>query len=72
MNRQEHLEWCKARALEYIEINDLTSAWASMCSDLNKHKETEDHEAIKLGTMLLVTGNLSTSGQMREFILGFN
>lgn len=72
MNRQEHLEWCKTRALEYVEINDLTNAWASMCSDLNKHEETKDHAAIKIGTMLLVVGDLSTPKQMKKFILGFN
>jgi len=39
--RQEHLEWCKKRALEYIDINDLQQAFASMVSDLNKHPETK-------------------------------
>ena len=52
MNRQEHLEWCKKRALEYVEVNDLSQAFASMASDLKKHPETEKHSAINLGMMM--------------------
>jgi hypothetical protein len=36
MTRQEHLDWCKGRALEYVKANDLRNAWASMASDLSK------------------------------------
>jgi hypothetical protein len=36
----EHLEWCKSRALEYLEQGDLLQAHASMISDLSKHPET--------------------------------
>ena len=34
MTRQEHLEWCKKRALEYVDMNDMGQAWASIASDL--------------------------------------
>jgi hypothetical protein len=72
MNRKEHLEWCKTRALEYTEIGDLENAWASMASDIRKHEETKNHPAVELGTMLFMSGYLDTKAKMREFILGFN
>lgn len=72
MTREEHLNWCKERALEYVETGDLTNAWASMVSDLNKHDETRGHVAIELGTMLMMTQKLSTQSEMRRFIEGFN
>jgi len=72
MNRAEHLQWCKDRALEYVEENDLGQAFASMGSDLSHHPETEGHSGIKLGAALLFTGQLSTPAQMRRFIEGFN
>lgn len=72
MTRQEHLAWCKQRALEYVDKGDTTNAWASMASDLTKHPETEKHAAIQLGMMLLMSGQLSTPDKMREFINGFN
>ena len=70
--RQEHLEWCKKRSLEYIDMGDLNNAFASMMSDLRKHKETENHSAIGLGFGLKMNGFLSTQDEMRKFILGFN
>lgn len=72
MNRSEHLEWCKKRALEYVDAGDVTNAYASMGSDLNKHPETEGHPAIQLGMMLMMAGHLSSAAEMRKFIDGFN
>jgi hypothetical protein len=72
MTRQEHLDWCKRRAIEYIDTGELENAWSSMCSDLQKHDETRDHPAITLGMMLFMSGNLQTCEQMKDFILGFN
>ena len=72
MTRLEHLDWCKKRALEYVDMGDLSSAYASMASDLRKHPETENHTAISLGMVLVMGGHLSTSQKMREFINGFN
>jgi hypothetical protein len=70
--RAEHLEWCKQRALEYVTTGDISSAIASMGSDLGKHPETKDHPAIQLGTMMLLTGNIRTTEQAERFINGFN
>jgi hypothetical protein len=72
MNRQEHLEWCKKRALQYVEAGDIPQAVASMTSDLRKHPETENHAAIMLGVMMLMSGNLRTIEEARRFIEGFN
>lgn len=72
MTRNEHLNWCKRRALEYVDNGDLTNAYASMSSDMGKHPETAGHPAVQLGTMLIISGQLSTSEQMRKFINDFN
>ena len=72
MTRQEHLDWCKERALEYVDMGDLQNAYASMASDLSKHPETEKHAAISLGLMMMMGGHLSTADKMRTFIEGFN
>lgn len=71
MTRQEHLDWCKQRALAYLP-GDLKNAFTSMLSDLGKHPETKDHFGIRLGMDLMLTGNLGSEDQMRRFIEGFN
>ena len=71
MNRTEHLEWCKARALEYLP-DDPNQAFMSMTSDLGKHDETRDHAGIGLGMTMLLSSMLSTPNEMEKFITGFN
>ena len=71
-SRDEHLTWCKERALEFVDNNDLAQAFASMGSDLNKHSATKDHPGIQLGMGLLMIGDLGTADKMRKFINGFN
>ena len=70
--RSEHLKWCKQRANDYVEQNDLKNAFTSMQSDMSKHPQTANHSALELGTMLLISGNLSSQHQMMEWINGFN
>lgn len=72
MNRKEHLSWAKKRACQIIERNDLTGAFSSFVSDLNKHSETQNHPALELGLMLLASGNLNTPHSMRNHIEGYN
>lgn len=72
MTRNEHLEWCKQRAREYIDMGDFHNAYSSMGSDLSKHPETANHPGIKLGAMLIFSGQLKTNEEMRKFIEGFN
>ncbi len=72
MNRQEHLAWCKKRALEYVERDDMKNAFASMASDIGKHEETAGHSGISLGMGLMMAGHLSTASKVKEWIEGFN
>lgn len=72
MTRSEHMDWCKARAIEIAETGDLNGAWASMASDLGNHEDTANHPAIELGMMMLMGGHLSSKDAMIKFIEGFN
>jgi len=68
MNRQEHMQWCKDRALEYVNANNTDEALASMMSDLGKHEETKSSASICMLGMQYI-GN---ADGMRKFINGFN
>ena len=72
MDRLEHIQWCKDRALEYLDNGETNNAITSMGSDLNKHPETKDHAGIQLALMLMLGGKLSTQDEVRKFINGFN
>lgn len=72
MTREEHIKWCQSRALEYVERGELVDALASMGSDLDKHKETKDHVAMRLALKMMTSGHLNTPEKMRSFILGFH
>jgi hypothetical protein len=67
--RDEHLAWCKQRALEYVEHNDLLNAVTSMGSDLDKHPE------LGCNPYLLMTGALDAQNgdtqAVRRWIEGF-
>lgn len=70
--RFEHLQWCKERALQYVDAGDTQQAFTSMGSDLGKHPETQGHTGIQLGMMQMMSGLLDNVADMRKFILGFN
>ncbi len=72
MNRSEHLQWCKDRAMEYVQQNDITTAVASFLSDMGKHPETEGHAALGMGMMLLMSGNMDNTADAEKWIQGFN
>lgn len=72
MNRSEHVEWCKKRALEYTKVGDLQQAYTSMASDMRKHPETQNHPAIDLGFQMMFGGMLNKVPEMEKFINGFN
>lgn len=79
MERAEHLEWAKTRAIQELDYylkedpsKACQNAVASILSDLGKHEELRGHSAIKLGGMLLLGGHLGTEKQVRDFIVGFN
>lgn len=71
MTRDEHMSWCKARALEYCVRGELKDALMSMISDLGKHPETDAELAKTLGMGLFMNGHLSDPTKMAEFINGF-
>jgi hypothetical protein len=69
-DREEHLKWCKERALEYLDCGDVANAIASMSSDLRKH---EDFIAIadKMTPLaLFYAANMDIEGA-RRWIEGF-
>lgn len=70
--RKDHMDWCKKRAIEYIDSGDSQQAYTSMISDLGKHPETEGHSGMQLGMMMLISGLLGTPSEMREFVNGFH
>ena len=73
MTRAEHLQWCKDRALEILDRNgDIGEAYASFCGDMAKHPETQNHSAIGLGLIMMMSGFNNTIEEMRKFINGFN
>ncbi|HWF03424.1 MAG TPA: hypothetical protein VHA06_07045 [Candidatus Angelobacter sp.] len=75
MTRDEHLAWCKERALEYVAAGELQNAMVSMLSDLKKHPELEDHPGGMLGVGLaMLPGSklLRYPHEMRKWIEGFN
>lgn len=70
MTRDEHMKWCKERALRYLDENDCQNAIASMLSDLSKHEETRGigEKLAMLGIMAIRQG----PREVRKFIEGFN
>ncbi len=70
MTREEHLDWCKQRALEYLDRGELANAVASMGSDLNKHVETKTAHQQLIGLGILYVMNNDVEG-VRRWITGF-
>lgn len=70
--REEHLRWCKERALEYIDKGDIQEGIASMLSDMRKHEETKSPTLDQLAMMMLMSGQLNSIPKAREFINGYN
>jgi len=72
MDRNEHLQWCKDRAMEYVERGDLENAFSSMVSDVKKHPELETHCGISLGMSLKMGSFLDSKHEIVKWIEGFN
>ena len=72
MTRDEHLAWCKSRALEYVDCGKLQDAVASMLSDLREWDEPLYTEmafnVIAMDGMMFC----KTADQVRHWIEGFN
>ena len=72
MTREEHLNWCKLRALGYVDAGDCKNAFASMISDIRKHPDTANHIGIALGMTLSMGGQMDNVSEARKWIEGFN
>ncbi len=73
MNRAEHLQWAKDRALTYVDDGDYVNAVASFMSDLSKHPDTESQATnpalAGLGLMAAASGDRE---EVVKFINGTN
>jgi hypothetical protein len=69
LTREEHLEWTKKRALEYLP-QDPVEAMTSMISDLKKHPELANHLGILIAPMFY--GAHKDPVEVRKWIVGFN
>ena len=71
-SREEHLAFCKKRAMEYVDSNDYTNAVTSMLSDLSKHPETRGvgEKMATLGMFILMSA--PAKSDVERFIQGFN
>jgi hypothetical protein len=65
-SRNEHLQWAKKRALDYVDT-DWAAALASMTSDILKHPETMN----LINEMTLGVATVRTPEAARRFIEGF-
>ena len=71
MTRDEHLTWCKERALEYLKINDYDNAINSMASDLQKHEAWSGGSSVAFLTMGAHMG-IKDRFTITKWINGFN
>jgi hypothetical protein len=67
--RDEHLAWCKERALAYLPSKPV-EAMMSMASDLGKHPELAKHPGRLI--MPAFYGAANDPEAVREWIVGFN
>lgn len=65
----EHLAWCKDRALHYAERGKLKEAVASMCSDYEKWPNTKINGSLVMLAMLYISQQ-DIDG-VRRWITGF-
>src|SRR5262249_18844099 len=71
--REEHLAWCKQRALEYVEHGDLQGALTSMGSDLTKVSGGQIHDPTSLSFLIAEAVMFrQTPDAVRNWINGFN
>jgi len=72
ITREDHINWCKKRANEYLDRGDIHNGVTSMLSDLSKHPATilpEGSPLNMLGMMAAMSGSIS---EARRFVNGFN
>lgn len=68
--REQHVAWCKAQALQYLDAGDLRNAVASMMSDMSKRDDTKVPSVLnQLAMLYLIDGDVIG---VRRWITGFN
>lgn len=67
----EHLQWCKDRALAHVAKGDLMEAVLSMASDIQKHEDTKIAQERLEMLVLAARFNWHPRG-IRRWINGFN
>lgn len=75
MTREEHMQWCKDRAMEYVRRGDLLEGVTSMMSDMEKHPETKLAPGSilqQLGMMTAMDAQRGDRAAVERYILGFN
>jgi hypothetical protein len=73
--RAEHLQFCKDRAMEYVNKGDLLEGVTSMMSDLAKHPETAkstDGALAMLGMLACQQAQRGDREGVVRYITGFN
>jgi len=70
MTRDEHIAFCKQRANEYLDRDDVKNGVTSMLSDLLKHPETRDvgKAMAMIGMLCIMENDLHGA---RRFVEGF-
>lgn len=72
MTREEHLKWCKERAIQEMDYHkDPKQGIISIASDLRKHPETNKEAMIQLTMMQLMMKPNITRQEVINFIDGF-
>lgn len=72
MNRAEHLQWAKNRAIEYVDLGDFPSAIASMHSDLNKHPDLNYDKKLIAALYGILIAEPLTKKRVTKWINDFN
>lgn len=70
-SREDHLAFCKRRALEYVDAGLLDQAVASMGSDLLKHEDTRQLGGPVFMSAGLIAAMSHDAHALRRWILGF-
>jgi len=68
--REEHIEFCKMRAREYLDRGQIKEGVTSMMSDLNKHEDTRSagKSMAMLGMLCMMQNDMAGA---RRFVDGF-
>jgi hypothetical protein len=70
MTWEEHLAWCKSRALAHVDRGDLEEAVLSMATDIQTHPENSIHQATLEALVTAATFEWHRDG-VRRWVEGF-